>query len=135
MSPMISPSSVRLSRAALLPVALLLLTCSFAAESRIRVLIVDGQNNHAWPTTTSLLRKILEHTGRFTVDVSTSPPAAPPAPRLPRDATATQRTEHAQALRGHTAEVDAHRRKMAGLWMVWRPRFSDYAAVISNYNG
>lgn len=40
----------------------------------LTALIVDGQNNHAWPQTTPVLRAILEETGRFTVDVATSPP-------------------------------------------------------------
>ena len=40
----------------------------------IKVLIIDGQNNHAWQETTPVLRKILQSTGRFTVDVATSPP-------------------------------------------------------------
>jgi len=42
--------------------------------SPIRVLIVDGQNNHDWQHTTPLLRKILEDTGLFTVEVLTAPP-------------------------------------------------------------
>jgi type 1 glutamine amidotransferase len=41
---------------------------------KLRVLIVDGQNNHDWRTTTPLLKKALEVCGRFTVDVATSPP-------------------------------------------------------------
>jgi hypothetical protein len=39
----------------------------------IRVLIVDGYNNHNWRLTTSLIRGILEPTGLFTVSVSTAP--------------------------------------------------------------
>jgi len=45
------------------------------ASGPLRVLIVDGQNNHDWKTTTPLLRRALESSGRFTVDVATSPPA------------------------------------------------------------
>jgi type 1 glutamine amidotransferase len=45
-----------------------------AGAAPIRVLLVDGQNNHAWQTTTPLLRAILEEGGRCTVVVSTSPP-------------------------------------------------------------
>jgi len=53
---------------------------SLAAEAnppqrKIRALIVDGQNNHDWKTTTPILKKALESSGRFTVDVATSPPA------------------------------------------------------------
>jgi type 1 glutamine amidotransferase len=40
-----------------------------------RVLIIDGQNNHAWKQTTPGLKQILEDTGIFQVDVMTSPPA------------------------------------------------------------
>jgi type 1 glutamine amidotransferase len=42
--------------------------------ARIRALIVDGQNNHAWQKTTPILKAALESSGLFTVDVATSPP-------------------------------------------------------------
>src|SRR5262245_53664132 len=44
-------------------------------SGKLRALVIDGQNNHDWKTTTPLLRKALEASGRFTVDVATSPPA------------------------------------------------------------
>ena len=44
-------------------------------QDRIHLLIVDGINNHDWPRATSILKAFLEGSGRFTVDVSTSPPA------------------------------------------------------------
>jgi type 1 glutamine amidotransferase len=37
-------------------------------------LVIDGQNNHAWQTITPILKRILEQTGLFQVDVLTSPP-------------------------------------------------------------
>ena len=37
------------------------------------VLIVDGMNNHDWERGTKLLKAILENSGLFTVDVSTTP--------------------------------------------------------------
>jgi hypothetical protein len=43
---------------------------------QIRVLIVDGFSNHDWRLTTHYIRAILEPTGLFAVDVSTSPPTA-----------------------------------------------------------
>ena len=46
---------------------------------RLRLLIVDGQNNHDWQATTPVLKGFLEQSGRFTVDVATSPPAKAPA--------------------------------------------------------
>ena len=39
----------------------------------VRALIVDGANNHDWPRATRILREILLETGRFTVNVATSP--------------------------------------------------------------
>lgn len=44
----------------------------------VRVLIVDGQNNHNWKDTTPFLKKQLEKTGRFEVAVSTTPPENAP---------------------------------------------------------
>jgi type 1 glutamine amidotransferase len=44
-----------------------------AAEPALKALIVDGQNNHNWKATTPLLKKALEETGLFTVDVVTAP--------------------------------------------------------------
>jgi len=72
-----------------------------AAESKFKVLIVDGQNNHKWDITTPVLRDALETSGAFIVNVSTTPPKGAPA----------------------------------GAWDAWRPKFADYAAVVSNYNG
>jgi hypothetical protein len=46
------------------------------AAAAIPVLIVDGQNNHKWQETTPVLKRLLEETGKFTVDVSTSPAKA-----------------------------------------------------------
>jgi type 1 glutamine amidotransferase len=40
----------------------------------LRTLITDGQNNHDWKATTPVLKKILEDTGLFQVDVLTTPP-------------------------------------------------------------
>lgn len=41
---------------------------------KIKVLLVDGQNNHAWKQTSPKLKAILENSARFDVTVSTSPP-------------------------------------------------------------
>jgi type 1 glutamine amidotransferase len=45
-----------------------------AAAPRMKALIVDGQNNHNWQQTTPVLKKLLEETGLFQVDVATTPP-------------------------------------------------------------
>ena len=44
-----------------------------ADAAKIKVLILDGQNNHDWRATTPVIRKILEDSGRFRVDVATAP--------------------------------------------------------------
>jgi uncharacterized protein len=49
---------------------------ALGAEPSLRTLIIDGINNHDWPTATRMIRQILEASGRFTVDVSTTPAAS-----------------------------------------------------------
>lgn len=46
---------------------------SFLSAESIKVLLIDGQNNHNWKATTPVLKKALESSGRFSVTVSTSP--------------------------------------------------------------
>lgn len=53
--------------------ALVLLPVCAAVAAPKKALIVDGQNNHQWQLTTPVLKKALEDTGLFTVDVATSP--------------------------------------------------------------
>src|SRR5262249_42875258 len=53
---------------------LLLSWCATTQAAPMKALIIDGQNNHDWKSTTPVLKKILEDTGLFTVDVATSPP-------------------------------------------------------------
>jgi uncharacterized protein len=79
----------------------LALACTASAADKLKVLIVDGQNNHQWAITTPVLTNALESSGAFSVTVSTTPPKDAP--------------------------------KKA--WEGWRPKFSDFAAVLSNYNG
>ena len=74
---------------------------AIAAEAKIPVLLVDGQNNHNWQSTSPVIKAALEKSGAFEVTVSTSPAkdAAPAA------------------------------------WESWKPEFSKYKVVVSNYNG
>jgi type 1 glutamine amidotransferase len=39
---------------------------------KLRVILIDGQNNHNWRATTPLMKKELEMCGRFTVDVASN---------------------------------------------------------------
>jgi len=50
-------------------------TLSAFSADKIKVLIVDGQNNHKWEQTTPIMKKSLEAAELFSVDVATSPPA------------------------------------------------------------
>ena len=74
---------------------------ALGAEEKVRVLIVDGQNNHNWRIMTPPMKADLERSGRFTVDVVTTP--------------------------------DAKAKPSA--WDAFRPDFSKYDVVLSNYNG
>ncbi len=68
-------------------------------KEKIRLLIIDGQNNHSnWPQTTQLMKGYLEETGLFTVDIATTPPEG-------------------KDMRS------------------FKPLFSNYKAVVLNYNG
>jgi hypothetical protein len=68
----------------LLALALLLFASDLSARasepaSPHRILLLDGQNNHDWRSTTPLIKSALERTGRFTVTVATSPATSAPA--------------------------------------------------------
>jgi uncharacterized protein len=58
----------------ILPSAFAALLAWSAAAAPLPALIVDGQNNHQWQETTPVLKKLLEETGLFQVDVLTTPP-------------------------------------------------------------
>ena len=74
----------------------LLLMAAVSAWGQVRVLIVDGVNNHDWAAGTAGIRAALEEAGGFRVAV------------------ATVRAEDLEE---------------------WRPEFSKYDAVVSNFNG
>lgn len=40
-----------------------------------KTLLIDGQNNHDWQTTSPILRDVLQDSGQFLVDVVSTPPA------------------------------------------------------------
>jgi len=82
-----------------------------ADAAKSNVLIIDGQNGHDWKATTPPIKAMLEKTGRFTVAVLTSPPALA---RNPDDA-------------AKAANKDA--------WEKFKPDFSKYQVVLSNYSG
>ena len=106
------------------------------AEARkINVLIIDGQNNHQWATTTPLLKKILINADRFTVDVMTSPPVTPKAPQLPKITTPEDKEKNEESLKALKIADAARLAISADQWAKWSPSFAAYDVVVSNYNG
>lgn len=95
-----------LSRLLLALLLALALMAPAQAADKLKVLLIDGQNNHKWAATTPVIKANLEKTGRFTVDVVTSP---------------------VKAAKG--AKPDA------AAWAAFKPEFAKYDAVFSNYNG
>lgn len=51
-----------------------LVAVSLPAQTKRKALLIDGQNNHQWALTSPVLKKTLEDTGLFTVEVATTPP-------------------------------------------------------------
>jgi len=103
---------------------------------RIKVLIVDGRNNHDWRLTTDALRSILKRTGQFDVHVSTAPQQMEHAgPRQPRDASPELLALYQQARKRHVALRQKAGQANKAHWDKWRPDFAAYDAVILNYNG
>lgn len=96
-----------------LPILALVLSLPLLAPAadKIKVLIVDGQNNHKWPETTPVMKQALEASGVFQVNVSTSPAKSSP--------------------KAAEAEKDA----LKAQWETWRPDFAAHDVVLSNYNG
>ena len=109
----------------------LALAAPLAAADPIKVLIVDGQNNHNWRATTPILKKILEEAKVFTVDVATAPTRPSPPPKLKEPATDEAKARHARAV----AEYETKRAEYQKAMAMFRPKFKDYQVVVSNYNG
>jgi type 1 glutamine amidotransferase len=105
------------------------------SADKLKALIIDGQNNHQWPTTTPVMKWALEKSDRFTVEVSTSPESGPKAPRAPKDPTPEQTTAFEAAKAKYQQDKQAFEQKKADLWKTWHPKFAAYDVVISNYNG
>ncbi len=109
---------------------------SFAADQlpspkKLRVLIIDGRNNHDWLSTTESLRATLNATERFEVSVATAPDSGlPMAPRKPRSDDPKLLAAFQEAQARHKA-LPQNRKA----WDEWAIDFSKYDTVILNYNG
>jgi type 1 glutamine amidotransferase len=115
-------------------------SASAAGDKKIRVVLIDGQNNHNWKATTPIMKKALEDSGRFTVTVATSPQLPSlPKPTKPKDETdalAVRKYKEAlakyeAALPAFTAQLKAAQADFAN----WSIDFDKYDVVVSNYNG
>ena len=102
----------------------------------IRVLLIDGRNNHNWETTTDAIRATLESTGLFDVTVSTAPAAkTSPGLRAPRTSDPLQKDKYSKAAKIHQALNLPLRTKEMEAWQKWLPDFDAYDCVVLNYNG
>ncbi len=104
----------------ILVAALAVFSIGLQAKS-IRVLIVDGQNNHNWRAMTPFMKAQLEKTKMYMVDVSTTPQRT----RVPGNLSKEKRE----------AAIKAANELNAKNWEEWRPAFAKYDVIISNYNG
>jgi uncharacterized protein len=125
-------------RKVLLGLALAVLASPAAADLRraatggdkIRVLIIDGQNNHDWRSTTPFMKKALEESGRFTVQVATSP-ERPKTPQKPKDKDQTKLEKYEQDLAAFKKANDDYQQAMTK----FHPDLTKVDVVLSNYNG
>lgn len=119
---------------AILFILLNLTFSALAAEVKIKALIIDGQNNHDWRSTTDSLRATLQATGRFEVTVSTAPatqfPRVPHRGRTPEDA---QDIVKVKAI--FKPAQDQAKKANESKWQAWSPDFANADVVIINYNG
>jgi type 1 glutamine amidotransferase len=97
---------------------------------KIRVILIDGQNNHKWHETSPLLKKVLEDCGRFTVDVATAPDK-PRQPQKPKQDTPEAQAKYRDDLAKYKAADAIYREAMPK----FRVDLSKYDVVLSNYNG
>jgi hypothetical protein len=80
-----------------------------ADADRIRVRIIDGQNNHDWRATTPHMKRVLEDSGRFNVDVATAP-TKPSLPPEPKEATDAELAKYDEALVKYADAYTAYRK-------------------------
>lgn len=105
------------------------------ADEKLKLLLVDGQNNHAWQETSPVLKSIFEDSGRFEVTVSTAPGSPPRAPRKPKNGDDAAMEKFNTELKAWMMKAEKIKAESKGKWDAWRPNFSDFDVVVSNYNG
>lgn len=90
------------------------------AEAPLKALLIDGQNNHAaMPRTTPMIIDILENSGLFKVTHTRTPKGDGRKPNYAKPQPTV--ADMPEALQQE--------------WAKWRPDFSKYDVIVSNYNG
>ncbi|MDC0157938.1 ThuA domain-containing protein [Verrucomicrobia bacterium] len=110
--------------------------CSLGSPS-IPVLIVDGQNNHDWQSTTDALHATLKATNRFAVEVETAPQTkSVKGIRAPKADAPEYLKESYQSFRSvHQATDKTSKEAEETAWKNWNPFKGEHRAVVLNYNG
>ena len=113
--------------------------CSFTHTNapKLKVLLIDGQNNHDWVKTTPVIKKSLEKTGRFIVEVSTSPTKLPEKPNIKKEdkKDPVKFSAWQDAIKIWETKISAEKVINEKAWKGWNPEFNKYDVIVSNYNG
>ncbi len=117
----------------------LLLLCKvcLAQEKLIPVLIVDGQNNHDWVSTTDSIEATLRATGKFSVEIDTAPQTKSiKGIRGPKaDAPDYLKESHKNFRRIQQGGEKEYKKNQEEEWKNWNPFTGRHQAVVLNYNG
>ena len=104
------------------------------AEEKLKVLIIDGHNNHDWCGTTDFLKASLEASGKFNVEVSTAPShKCPKAPRRTRVPAFEKDLENSRKL--FVEAMKATQKTFEKEFSSWRPNIKGADVILLNYNG
>lgn len=105
-------------------------------QSPIRVLIVDGQNNHDWRITSDALRATLNSAGLFNVTTSSAPQIrAHRPPRQPRSQDKHLLEQYRQAVERYRGKTADAKKELDASFSDWLPDFGSFDVVVLNYNG
>ncbi len=110
---------------------------AYAENPKLNVLLIDGQNNHSWAKTSPVIKEILENTGRFNVEVCTSPQSPPSKPKLRKEDKNDSAKVAAweKAVKLWEKEAPKYSKINRDQWSQWYPQFTKYDVIVSNYNG
>ena len=110
---------------------------SFLHGEKIPVLIIDGQNNHDWISTTDSLHATLKATQRFAVEIETAPQTKSiKGIRAPKSDAQDYIKEAYKSFRKVQQEAENKNKVSEGAeWEKWNPFQGKHQAIVLNYNG